>query len=278
MNQPPDFNRLAGLYKWMEVASFGPWLWWCRCAFLGDLGRCRRALILGDGDGRFTARLLRAYPGIRADAVDASSAMLRALARRAGAQSAEGKGVIPDETRRNKPQGLKPNLSSCCVCGTTEVVPCYKAGPKPSISAGWQSDRLRIHLADIRGWQPAGPPYDLVVTHFFLDCLTTDEVECVASRIRKAVSPGALWVVSEFDLPAGWFGRLVARRVVAMLYWAFGWLTGLQVRSLPDHRFALRRAGFTLSKRRAWLGGLLVSELWSASAADLPVNSTGIRL
>jgi SAM-dependent methyltransferase len=222
MNRPPDFNRIAGLYQWMEMASFGPWLWWCRCAFLGDLGECRRALILGDGDGRFTARLLRVNRGVRADAVDASSAMLRGLARRAGAES----------------------------------------------------DRLRIHLADIRCRQPADPPYDLVVTHFFLDCLTTDEVESMATRIGKAVSPGALWVVSEFDVPAGWFGRLVAGWVIAVLYWAFGRLTGLKVRRLPDYRSGLRKAGFKLRKRRAWLGGLLVSELWAARTTEIPVNPT----
>jgi trans-aconitate methyltransferase len=84
MSQPPDFNRLARFYRWMELVSFGPWLWWCRCAFLGELGACRYALILGDGDGRFTARLLQANPAVRIDAIDASPAMLKALVRRAG--------------------------------------------------------------------------------------------------------------------------------------------------------------------------------------------------
>ena len=42
----------------------------------------RHALILGDGDGRFTARLLAAYPEMRADAVDGSAVMLDLLRRR----------------------------------------------------------------------------------------------------------------------------------------------------------------------------------------------------
>jgi hypothetical protein len=33
---------------------------------------------------------------------------------------------------------------------------------------------------------------------------------------------------------------------------------------LPDHAAALRVAGFTLNRRQTSLGGLLVSELWSA--------------
>jgi Methyltransferase domain len=211
ISRPPDFSRLAGLYRWMELASFGPWLWWCRCAWLGRLASCERALVLGDGDGRFTRRLLAINPDVRVDAVDASAAMLDALVRRAGTDAG----------------------------------------------------RVRVHLADARVWQPANAPYDLVVTHFFLDCLTTDEVAAVARNLRGAVSEQALWVVSEFAIPDGGFGRLMARPVIAGLYWAFGCLTGLTVRALPDYAPGLRAAGFRLDARRKWLGGLLVSEIWS---------------
>ncbi len=119
-NPPPNFNRLVHFYRWMELASFGPWLWHCRCAFLDSLVDCRRALVLGDGDGRFTARLLRGNPEIHVDAIDASSAMLEALVQRAG----------------------------------------------PDIA------RVRTYCVDARQWQPSNTPYDLIVAHFFLDCLT----------------------------------------------------------------------------------------------------------
>jgi SAM-dependent methyltransferase len=217
MNQPPNFNRIARLYLWMELVSFGPWLWWCRCTFLPEIAACRHALILGDGDGRFTARLLATNPAVQIDAIDASPAMLRSLIRRAGHNAA----------------------------------------------------RVRIHQTDARHWQPAAPnenpPYDLVVTHFFLDCLTTEEVQSLATKLRPAISPTALWLVSEFAVPPNWFGRLVARPVVRGLYLGFALLTGLTVRSLPDHSIALSHSGFILKKRRNWLGGLLTSELWSAS-------------
>jgi 2-polyprenyl-3-methyl-5-hydroxy-6-metoxy-1,4-benzoquinol methylase len=84
MNPPPDLDHLARLYPWMEAVTFGPWLWWCRTEYLREMTHSRRALVLGDGDGRFTARLLRANPNLEIDAVDASPAMVRALLRRAG--------------------------------------------------------------------------------------------------------------------------------------------------------------------------------------------------
>jgi SAM-dependent methyltransferase len=230
MKPTPDFNRLARLYRWMEFFSFGPFLDLTRRTFLGDIVHSRQALVLGDGDGRFTGRLLQVSPAVRVNAVDSSAAMLEALLDRAGTHA----------------------------------------------------DRVRVHLADIRDWEPpapiAAPPYDLIVTHFFLDCLTTPEVKSLATRLRSAASPGALWIVSEFAVPPGWFGRLFARPLVSSLYFSFGLLTGLRVRSLPDHAAALRQAGFTMLDRRSRLGGLLVAEQWSASLLDSALTPTQVPL
>lgn len=210
-NAPPDFNALAPLYRWMEWLSFGPMLQCCRCAFLDSLATERRALIYGDGDGRFTAALLQKNELIEIDAVDASAAMLAELQRRAG------------NDRR----------------------------------------RVKTHCADARSWQPESPPYDLVVTHFFLDCLTQEEAESLTKTVRNVCAPSPRWIVSEFAVPAGWYGALVARPIVRGLYCAFGMLTGLKVHALCDYRAALRQSGFSLLRQRRWLGGLLISELWS---------------
>ena len=63
----------------------GPLLERTRNYHVGRLTGCRQALILGDGDGRFTARLLKQNAEMRAEAVDVSGTMLELLVRRAGA-------------------------------------------------------------------------------------------------------------------------------------------------------------------------------------------------
>jgi SAM-dependent methyltransferase len=216
--QPPNFNRLAGPYRWLEYFTFGPWLARTRSAFLPRLAHCRSALVLGDGDGRFTARLLCANPAVRVHAIDASPAMLRALVRRAGPLAG----------------------------------------------------RVLTEVVDARLWRPdnAAPPYEAICTHFFLDCLTTAEIQSVAETLRPYLSPSAIWVVSEFAVPSGRYGRFVARPLVWGLYRVFGALTGLTIRTLPDHHCALRAAGFTLKERQTRLGGLLISELWSQVTGD----------
>ena len=113
---------------------------------------------------------------------------------------------------------------------------------------------------------PASQTFDLIATHFFLDCLTQTDLDQLAAVVATRTRPGALWIISEFHVPAGWRG-LPQRVVVRLLYAAFGLLTGLRVTRLPDHASALERAGFTRIDRRLRLAGLLTSELWQKQAA-----------
>lgn len=80
----PDFDAVARAYRWMEYLSLGTMLerarFWALDA--GWLDQCCGALVLGDGDGRFTARLMVRNPEVRVQAVDLSAAMLRLLERR----------------------------------------------------------------------------------------------------------------------------------------------------------------------------------------------------
>jgi ubiquinone/menaquinone biosynthesis C-methylase UbiE len=211
------FGRLAHVYRWMEGLSFGPYLWRCRCAFLEEMTEAQEALVLGDGDGRFTAALLRRNRVVRVTAMDLSEAMLRSLRRKADADQV----------------------------------------------------RVRTEACDVREWSPAEAEYDLVVTHFFLDCLTTEDVCRLAERLKPNLRPGARWVVSEFAVPEGWFGRWVARPVVGLLYRAFGVLTGLEVRRLPEWEAELRGAGFRQVGEQRLLHGLLTSQIWMMVAPDM---------
>lgn len=207
-----DFDALARAYRWLEYATFGLVLERCRFEFLPALRDRRRALILGDGDGRFTARLMREAPELTADCVDASSGMLELLKRRA--------------------------------------------------------PRARVQRADIRRFAPSKTGYDLVATHFFLDCLSQEEMQALISRLTPSMAPGALWVVSEFAVPQHGPMRPAARALIAALYRAFRLLTGLRVDRVPDYAAALSAAGFRPVTVRARLRGLLRSELWGLKSID----------
>ncbi len=80
----PNFDALAPHYRWIEAVTFGPLLHWCRTALLPHLRESRRALVLGDGNGRFLASLLAANPTVTVDAIDISPAMTELAHRRIG--------------------------------------------------------------------------------------------------------------------------------------------------------------------------------------------------
>lgn len=117
-----------------------------------------------------------------------------------------------------------------------------------------QADALEIALPE-RG-------YDLIVTHFFLDCFDDAAAARLVERIAQAACPRALWLVSEFRECAFWTEPLLA-----VLYLFFRLTTGLRTRRLIDHHPLLARQGFRLVRTESAWRGLLASELW-ARAVD----------
>lgn len=124
--------------------------------------------------------------------------------------------------------------------------------------------RLLTHRADALDYLAASSSraYDLVVTHFFLDCLTQSQMEALATAVLPRLAPNPLWLVSDFRVPDGAM-RLPAIALVRGLYLAFRVLTGLRARGLPDHAAALTRAGFKRIAQRRSMLGILTTELWS---------------
>jgi hypothetical protein len=216
----PNFDLIARPYRWLEYLTFGPALTRCRNHFLPAIAGRRTALVLGDGDGRFLARLLAANPELHADTVDTSPAMLHLLTRR---------------TRAAHPSA---------------------------------ATRLRTHETSALTFTPTGP-YDLIATHFFLDCLTQPELDALTIRLAPHLAPNALWLVSDFRIPAGPL-EIPARILVRSLYFAFRLVTGLRTHCLPDHTATLRAASFTRTAQHVALAGILTTELWAYTPAALP--------
>jgi SAM-dependent methyltransferase len=77
---------IAPHYWWIERLGMGSSLQQRRRWFLPELKNARRALVLGDGDGRFLHELLRENSTVRADYVDLSGRMLELARQRAGTE------------------------------------------------------------------------------------------------------------------------------------------------------------------------------------------------
>jgi SAM-dependent methyltransferase len=77
---------LAPHYWWIERLGMGRALERRRLWFLPEIGNARRALVLGDGDGRFLRAFLRRNSVVRADYVDLSKGMLELARQKTGVE------------------------------------------------------------------------------------------------------------------------------------------------------------------------------------------------
>lgn len=214
-----NYDPIARPYQWLEYLTLGHTLERTRLHYLPTLTRQQHALVLGDGDGRFLARLLAQNPTLQADAIDTSATMLQLLRQRCEAAS-------------------------------------------PTAAA-----RLHTYQANALTFTPPTPQkYDLVVTHFFLDCLTQPELDTLVARITPTLTPGALWLLSDFRIPTGPM-HLPAKLLVRSLYLGFRIITGLRTTHLPDHTTPFTKAGLTRIAHHHLLAGILSTELWQTPSS-----------
>ncbi len=202
-------DRIARWYRIFEYLAFGRALTRARLRFLAEASQGKRILVLGDGDGRFTAELVKRNPGAFVDFVDLSARMV-ALAKER-------------------------------VTGVANV---------------------RFRVSDARTVE-LDRRYDLIVTHFFVDCFSQEDLDVLLKRIGGCCEDGARWIVTDFARPAGWVSGILGGALIRFMYFFFRLTTGLEVNKLPDHAIALAAAGFRMTQQRRALGGLLVSEVWS---------------
>ncbi len=208
-----SFDYVAPFYGTLERIAFGHVLQRARMAFLDRVTACQRALIVGEGTGRFLAELLRINPTIEVDCVDSSAGMLRLAKARA---------------RRT----------------------CAPAGG------------LRFHHADIFSWQPDRTGYDLIVTHFFLDCFDRERLPSVMDKIDSLTTSNARWLISDFKLPPHGLRRLHSRAWLWLMYSFFHLAAKLPTRELVPFAPFLREHGFHLAARRDFRFGLISAHLW----------------
>jgi ubiquinone/menaquinone biosynthesis C-methylase UbiE len=203
-----NFDRVAPFYEALETIAFGNALLRARIRWLRAIPSPGRALILGEGNGRFVSELLKVHPGVRIDCVDASAAMLKLVEARLGEVSG-----------------------------------------------------VRFLRRDIREWTPVDS-YDLIVTHFVLDCFEASEVKLVVEKLARVATRDATWLLADFTLPQSAFARLQAKIWLRAMYFFFRLTAGLRTKELIDPTGDLSAQGFTCRSREVSRFGMLKSEMW----------------
>jgi ubiquinone/menaquinone biosynthesis C-methylase UbiE len=211
-----SFVVIAPHYRWLETIVFGNALQRARTRWIETIARPKRTLIVGEGDGRFLCELVRAFPTIDIDCIDASDVMLQ-LARA--------------RLRRTHPESFS---------------------------------RVHFIREDILKWSPR-KSYDLLVTHFFLDCFSGGELQAIIAKLASAAEPGAVWLVADFTIPRKRFARAHARLWLRMMYTFFRATAGIAAKELVDPIPYLDGYGFTPASENLSRGKMLRSDVYVAA-------------
>jgi ubiquinone/menaquinone biosynthesis C-methylase UbiE len=81
-----NFQKLAAHYHWLENIFAGGLMQRCRTTFLARTKNCRRALLVGEGTGKFLVELLRCNPQIQITCVEHCAGMIKQARQRLAAE------------------------------------------------------------------------------------------------------------------------------------------------------------------------------------------------
>ncbi len=124
-----------------------------------------------------------------------------------------------------------------------------------------------IH-ADALEWQPPGGTFDIVVTHFFLDCFREDQLRLLIPKIASAASPRATWLLADFKEADCGLRRWRSQLILRVMYVFFRLVTRLPARRLTKPDAMLAATGFERLQRSEYDWGMLHSDRWARRAGQ----------
>jgi ubiquinone/menaquinone biosynthesis C-methylase UbiE len=120
--------------------------------------------------------------------------------------------------------------------------------------------------ANVRNTALEAGTYDLIVTHFFLDCFAGAELCEVVKKVAAAATVDASWLLADFHFPHSGWRRFHASLWIRAMYLFFRLTTGLKTRNLDDPSALLCESGFECVRQQQSRFGMIKSELWRRNA------------
>jgi len=127
---------------------------------------------------------------------------------------------------------------------------------------GIDAGRIDFVRGDALAWTPEAGAFDLIVTHFFLDCFRADQLEPLIVRLARAGAPRANWLLSDFQSAPAGLARFRSKLILWLMYRFFEAVTRLPASALTPPDVFIERHGFKLREREVFDWGLLHSDRW----------------
>ncbi len=156
-------------------------------------------------------------------------------------------------------RGASPQARITCIDASRRMLELARV----RLGRGGFTDRdVEFVQADALEWRPPARAYDLIVTHFFLDCFHARQLPEVVGKLARSAALNARWLLADFRVPAGWIAGGRGRLMLWSMYAFFRVIARLPAKRLTHPDPFLAEAGFALEQRRLSEWGLLHSDLW----------------
>jgi ubiquinone/menaquinone biosynthesis C-methylase UbiE len=122
--------------------------------------------------------------------------------------------------------------------------------------------RVNFIHGDVRDVSFEAGCYDLIITHFFLDCFAVAALGEVVQKLARAATADAGWLLADFRVPVSSWKNFHAQLWIRAMYFFFRLTSGLQAQRLDDPAPFLKAAGFECVRQRLARFGMIKSEFW----------------
>lgn len=126
-------------------------------------------------------------------------------------------------------------------------------------------DKAKQNLQDVQqvsfihGTQDDLPDvyFDVVITHFFFDMFTNQQLHILIDQLKKKLNSPSLWIVSDFEKSKYWHFLLL--KLMLLFFKCSGTIDN---NALPDWNDIMKSHDFSISKSRSLYGDFIQSRLY----------------
>jgi ubiquinone/menaquinone biosynthesis C-methylase UbiE len=177
----------------------------------------------------------------------------------------EGNGRFLVECRRDL-----PGSSITCLDASAKMLGLAKHRLE---SCGLSLKQVEFIHADALQWTPRQGAFDVIVTHFFLDCFSAQQLRRLVANLAEAALPDTEWLLADFCIPRTGPRRYRAQIIHYLMYSFFRVLAKLPARKLTPPDALLRAHHFGLRRRNVSEWGLLHSDRWVRTPQPSSINT-----
>jgi len=148
-----------------------------------------------------------------------------------------------------------PHIEVDCLEGSAAMIARARARLPPAA-------KVNFYHVDALNWEYPVEIYDVVVTCFFLDCFKDKTLRKWMPQAINCLKPTGKWMIAEFRGNVDGMKRLNSWFWLKVMYWFFGWITGLEAKQLPDWQGLLEELDYSCFERIETSNSMFHCSVW----------------